>query len=178
MFADYANIPVTTAFAAGINCLPSVRSTLVAAFPKIVWDGHEPRIDAVDLRSATAFTVTLNFNTVMTAEITDNGDYQVKFCGTVTQITFAAETTLTFFRVAWAQDRKNHNVPAFSVAAGTAITIEDSHGYSITASGTNEFELSEGWYDLTATCAGYEDVEQSFLYRLEDSITLHQVTSV
>ena len=163
VFDEYT-VPVSGAYAAGANVLPQIREAITEAFPAVDWQWQEPYIAAVEMRGASAFTVRLNSLTDLTAK-EENWEYVVRGEGTIAYIIFEGATTLTHFNTAWGPDRKNHYVVTITGVAGSTITIENGKGESIATTGTaGEYELEEGWYNVTLTASGYDDLTMPVLY--------------
>ena len=162
VFDEYS-VPVSGAFGANVNVLPQVREAIETGFPSNDWQWQEPYIAAVEMRAASAFTVSLNALTTLTA-VSEDSEYVVEFEGTIDRIIFEASTTLTALKVAWGPDRKNHYQITLTGVAGTTFTLENAKGETIAPTATaNTYDLTEGWYNVTAQASGYETLSTSFL---------------
>ena len=165
---EYSYTPAS-AFSADVNVLPSLRTVLETNFTAFNWAGKEAKISAVEIRAASAFTVSLNAGTTLEAKAEDS-DYVVRFTGSIAFMVFDAQTTPTYMWFDWNPGRKDHNVVTFSALTGTAFTVADTYGNAIDACDTDKYELQQGMYVVTATLANYGDVTQTIYYNMEDAI--------
>ena len=152
-------IPQSTAKAAATNHLPSVRDSLKTAFPNEIPSTYDAVIAAVELRSASAFTVSLAAGVKITA-VAVASEYVVKYEGSISEMVFSAETTLTQLWVKWYKGKKNSFATSFATlpAGGTISAVKDSTGRAITASPDGTYDLHKGMVYITAALTNYDSV--------------------
>ena len=177
VFDEYS-VPVSGAFGANINVLPQVREAIETGFPSNDWQWQEPYIAAVEIWAASAFTVSLNSLTTLTAQ-PENSAYVVRFEGTIDRMVFEASTTPTALKVAWGPDRKNHYLATLTGVSGTTFTLENAKGETIVPTATaNTYDLTEGWYNVTAQAAGYETLTKAIYYMGGSAVNLEPYQQV
>jgi hypothetical protein len=166
-------ISQTNAISANTNYLPTAKAAISGEFNHSFIGNREASILAVDLRSASTFTVKLNAETIITA-ISQDGEYVVRYDGSIDQIVFSAETTLTYMWVGWVTERKNTSVLTFNVTptSGTSIQLVGSNGYALYQSGVGEFTLDSGFYTYTITNADYATVTETIFVENDTTVTV------
>lgn len=162
VYSEFSFVPAS-AYAAGKNVLPDIRTAVEINFSNLEWSGSEADILGIEMQSAAAFTVKLNRETQLAA-VQEGSVYTVKYNGPIEYVVFSAATTLTYFHVRWAMQNKTHGVVTLATVAGAVIS---RGGYQVPAVDTNKYELAIGGYVLTA-----DGVITTFFYNLESALTV------
>jgi hypothetical protein len=195
MARDYTYTPynaaVTTAFTQNINHLPAIREEIYTTFSTGIARFEEAFVGSVDIRSASAFSVQLNRNTIMAGSlfptmewdygsvvdpVTIGGEYVVRYNGPIDRIVFLGDSsvTLTYLQVGWGAGKLEHKVVEFTAPESTTIVLKDSVGAIMQPCDTLKYELYiDQLCTYTATNADYATLTDiPFVYNWEDAIVV------
>lgn len=163
-YGNFYNADISTAFDKEVNILPAIRTEIAEWFDTEIVEGREASIVSVSMQSASAFTVSFNAENLMTAQLLSNGLYGVEFSGTISYIVFDDDTTLTFFRVEWFADRKNHSTIELATepSTGVTVTVYDILGNVIPPASDGTYDLIVGAYRYLAEHTDYNDISDLF----------------